>query len=201
MPCNYQALDIHALHMATTLCTPDYFTQKSVLLEDPAIKIMTDLSLVAPVTISPACTLDEAMDRMLKLKVKLLFVTDAKERLIGLITYSDIQGERPIQFQQSNGISRAEVCILDIMTSIESIEVLDWSHVQKSRVGDIIMTMKKFHRQHALVLEKPSENSNQIRGIFSTTILCQLLGLSIDTNETAQTFAELEKVLTFNSNT
>lgn len=199
MPCNYQELEIKTLQVAATLSTPDYYPHGQVNLEESAIKIMTDLTSIAAVTISPSCTLNEATDRMLKMKVKLLFVTDSKERIIGLITYSDIQGERPIQFQQSNGVSRAEVCVLDIMTGIENIDVLDWSAVEKARVGDIAVTMKKLNRQHALVLEHPTEDTYQIRGIFSISLLSKLLGFNLDTTEVAKTFAEFERVLKCNS--
>lgn len=195
MPCNYQELEIKTLQVAATLCNPNDHPQEKVSLEDPAINIMTDLTSITAVTISPSRNLNEATERMLKMKVKLLFVTDSKERIIGLITYSDISGERPIQFQQSNGVPRSEVCVLDIMTGIESIEVLDWAVVEKSRVGDITMTMKKLNRQHALVLEQPTEDTYQIRGIFSISLLSKLLGLQIDTTEVAKTFAEFERVL------
>lgn len=195
MPCNYQELDSKPLQVACTLCEPSFYPRGVVDLEDPAIKVMTDLTTVAAVTISPSCNLDEATDRMLKMKVKLLFVTDSQERIIGLITYSDLKGERPIQFQQSNGVSRAEICVLDIMTGIENIDVMDWSTIEKAKVGDIAMTMKKLNRQHALVLDNPGEDSYRIRGIFSTSQLSKLLGIHIDTSEVALTFAELERVL------
>jgi len=194
MPCNYQELEIRPLQVAATLCTPDFYPRGTVNLEDPAIKVMTDLTSVAAVTISPSCVLEEATDRMLKMKVKLLFVTDSKDQIIGLITYSDLQGERPILFQQSNGVARNEVCVLDIMTGIDKIEVIEWPVVEKSRIGDIAMTMKKLNRQHALVLEH-LDDAYQIRGIFSTTLLSKSLGIEIDTTEVAQTFAEFERVL------
>lgn len=195
MPSNYQELEIKPLQVACTLCEPNFYPQGIVKLEDPAIKVMTDLSTITAVTISPSCTLDEANDRMKRMKIKLLFVTDAKNRIIGLITFSDIQGERPIQFQQSNGVSRSEICVLDIMTGIENIDVLEWSVIENAKVGDIAMTMRKLNRQHALVLDNPSDNAYRIRGIFSTTQLSKLLGVYIETNEIAQTFAELERVL------
>jgi hypothetical protein len=200
MSCNYQELEIKTLQSAASLCNPSYYSQEKVDLDEPAVKIMTDLTTIAAVTISPSCSLMEATDRMLKMKVKLLFVTDSNDLVIGLITYSDIQGERPIQFQQMNGVPRAEVCVLDIMTGIESIEVLNWSNVEHARVGDIAMTMKKFNRQHALVLET-SNNSNdyQIRGIFSMSLLSKVLGIQVDTTEVAKTFAELEHILAFAS--
>lgn len=194
MPCNYQELKIKPLQVAATLCEPDFYPHGTVSLEDPAINVMTDLTTVTAVTISPSSTLDEATDQMLKMKVKLLFVTDSRNQIIGLITYSDLQGERPIQFQQSNGVSRNEICVLDIMTGIETIEVMEWSVVETARVGDIALTMKKLNRQHALVLDHPAD-ACRIRGIFSTSLLSKLLGIQIDTTEVAQTFAEFERVL------
>jgi len=195
MPCNYQELEIKPLQVAATLCEPNYYPDGTVSLEDPAINVMTDLTQVSAVTISPSCSLDEAIDRMLKMKVKMLFVTDSRNRIIGLITYSDLQGERPLQFQQANGVSRNEVCILDIMTSVETLDAIEWSVVEKARVGDIAMTMKKLNRQHALVLEHPSEDTYQVRGIFSISLLSKSLGIHIETTEVAQTFSEFERVL------
>ncbi len=196
MPCNYQELELKTLQVAATLCEPSLYSQDSIIkMEDPAIKVMTDLKTVKAITISPSRTLEDANDRMKRMKVKLLFVTDARDRIIGLITYSDLQGERPIQFQQSNGIPRSEICILDIMTSIESIDAIDWAVVERAKVGDIAMTMKKLNRQHALVLDNSKADSYQIRGIFSLTLLSKVLGFHVDSTEVAQTFAEFERVL------
>lgn len=196
MPCNYQELEIKSLQFAATLCQPSFYPSGKVSLEDPAINVMTDLTKITAISIPPSSSLDETIDRMIKMKVKLLFVTDSQKRMIGLITYRDLQGERPIQFQQSNGIPRSEICVLDIMTGIETIDVMSMSAVEKAHVGDIAMTMKKLNRQHALVLENSSEDTYQIRGIFSTTLLSQLLGIEIDTTtEVAQTFAEFRRVL------
>lgn len=191
----YHELEIKPLEVAATLCKPNYTPGGSVSLDDPAVKVMTDLTVVSAVTISPSSLLDEAIQQMIKMKVKLLFVTDAKEQIIGLITYSDLQGERPIQFQQTNGVSRNEICVLDIMTSIDKIDVIDWSVVEKSRVGDMVMTMKNIRRQHALVMEGKLDNTGRIRGIFSTTPMSRLLGIEIETPGIAQTLAEFERIL------
>ena len=196
MPCNYQELELKPLQVAATLCEPSLYSQSTIIkMEDPAVKVMTDLKAVKAISISPSRTLDDANERMKRMKVKLLFVTDARDRIIGLITYSDLQGERPIQFQQSNGVPRSEICILDIMTGIDSIDAIDWTVVERAKVGDIAMTMKKLNRQHALVLDNSKPDSYQIRGIFSVTLLSKLLGLQMDTAEVAQTFAEFERVL------
>ncbi|WP_198264943.1 hypothetical protein [sulfur-oxidizing endosymbiont of Gigantopelta aegis] len=81
------------------------------------------------------------------------------------------------------------------MTSIDSIDAMEWNAVERARVGDIVSTMKKLNRQHALVLEHPDEDNYRIRGIFSTSLLSKLLGIEIESNEMAQTFAEFERIL------
>jgi len=195
MPCNYQELEIKTLQVAATLCNPTQKSRDKVDLEDPATSIMTDLTEIPAVTVSPGRSIDEAKERMITMNVKLLLVVDSKKRVIGLITNTDIQGERPMQFQQANGVPRSEVCVLDIMTGIEKIEALDWHMVEKARVGDIAMTIRKLNRQHALVLEHPDEDTYQIRGIFSISLLSSLLGFEMDTSHVAKTFSEFERVL------
>lgn len=194
MPCNYQELEVIPLRAAVTLCQPEFLHDGKVVLEDAAITVMTDLTMVASVTISPSSTLNEATEKMINMNVKLLFVTDSNNRIIGLLTNSDLQGERPIQFQQMNNISRAEILALDIMTGIEQIDALDFSAIEKASVGDIAMTMKSLHRQHALVVEE-QQGDRRIRGLFSTTHISKLLGVQIDTFELASTFADLGKLL------
>jgi CBS-domain-containing membrane protein len=194
MPCNYQELEVIPLRAATALCQPEFLQNGKVVLEDPATTVMTDLTTVASVTISPSSSLNEATVKMINMNVKLLFVTNVNNRVIGLLTNSDLQGERPIQFQQMNGVSRAEILALDIMTGIDQIDALDFSAVEKAKVGDMAMTMKNLHRQHALVVEE-KEGIRQIRGIFSTTNISKLLGVQIDTFEVAATFADLGKIL------
>ncbi len=195
MPSNYQELEIKPLQSASVLCEPNFFPKGEVSLEDPATKVMTDLKSVAAITISPSSSLSDATDRMIKTKVKLLFVTDPNEQLAGLITYSDLQGERPILFQQHNGVQRSEITVGDIMTRSAQLDAIDWSVVERAKVGDIAMTLKKLNRQHALVVDKGYEDTPYIRGIFSTSQLSKMLGIQIDTTEVAQTFVELERVL------
>jgi hypothetical protein len=68
--------------------------------------------------------------------------------------------------------------------------------VADARVGDIVATLRGAGRQHAIVLDK-DENSGQesLRGIFSVTQIARQLGVSIESDGKAQTFAELERAL------
>ena len=60
-----------------------------------------------------------------------------------------------------------------------------------SRVGDIVATLKRMGRQHALVVDRSGEGKQTIRGLLSTTQIGRQLGESIDTTDIAGNFANL----------
>jgi len=56
--------------------------------------------------------------------------------------------------------------------------------VSKAKVGDILETLKKDHREHALVMDKQGKNNElTIRGIFSIYRIARQLGLGISLDE------------------
>ena len=161
-----------------------------------AIDVMTDLSEVAPYSIYATASIDEANDRMITYGVRLLFVSDGRGNLVGLITASDILGEKPMQYIAEHGGTRNEIFTQDIMTSAENIDVLDMADVEKANVGDIVETIKDTRRQHLLVVEPTTDDSKEVlRGIFSTSQIARQLGIEINLTDQASTFAEFEKAL------
>lgn len=68
------------------------------------------------------------------------------------------------------------------------------AEVSEARVGDIIQTLKRTGRQHALVIARTPDGP-AIRGIFSARQVGRQLGVQIDTTGIAYTFAELEAAL------
>jgi len=68
--------------------------------------------------------------------------------------------------------------------------------VENARVGDIVETMKRVGRQHALVIDLTEDKQQVVRGLFSTKQISRQLGINIDPTEVAKTFAELEAALT-----
>src|SRR3546814_5600467 len=67
----------------------------------------------------PGDTIKHAEEHMIRRKVRLLFVMDSDDRMVGLVTLTDIHGEKPMQIVQSRGIRRDEVLVADIMTRSE----------------------------------------------------------------------------------
>lgn len=190
----FRALPVMMAPTDTALMHPSQHLPEQVALQNPAIDVMTDLNRVAAASVDPNVTLDKVEERMRTARVRLLFVLNESGDMLGLITLNDLKGMRPMRFQQEMGVSRSEVLVRDIMTPRDKLEVLSMSEVAEARVGDIIETLKRTGRQHALVIER-TVGGPAIRGIFSARQVGRQLGIQIDTSGIAYTFAELESAL------
>ena len=148
------------------------------------------------VTIGPDVSIETANQYMIAAGVRLLLVVDGERHVFGLITASDILGEKPLKHLQRVGGTFSEILVRDIMTPQEELDVLRLQDVRLARVGDIVSTLKYFGRQHALVMEIDADHASQkVRGIFSATQIGRQLGMTVVPGEIATTFAQLETVL------
>lgn len=193
---DYPPLKSTILNPAAGYLKPSQLLPARVRQDSPAIEVMTDLRVVAPVIIGPDADVDSANTRMIVNRVRLLLVVDAHSRVAGLITATDILGEKPMQVVQHRGCRHEEVLVQDIMTPRGRLEVLDLGDVLAARVGNIVATLKATGRQHALVVDHDEEDRQRVRGIFSLTQIARQLGLQIHVPEIARTFAEIEAALT-----
>jgi hypothetical protein len=161
--------------------------------DSPAIDVMTDLSKVTPITTGSLATIREADQVMMSRSVRALFVVDGDRMVQGIITSTDILGERPIQFAQQRGIRHDEVVVRDVMTPAERLEAMDLEAVLHARVGDVVATLGISGRQHALVIEQGSDAARRtVRGIFSLTQIARQLGLpSQPAHDIGRTFVEI----------
>jgi CBS domain containing-hemolysin-like protein len=165
-------------------------------LDDPAVRVMTDLKNVPAITIEPGLSIDAANHKMIASGVRMLLVTDAWEHVLGIITATDILGEKPIQHLGKVGGDHRDILVQDIMTPQSALEVLQMVDIERAQVGDIVETLKRAGRQHAAVVEIDESNMAQkIRGIFSSTQISRQLGIKLDLPEIASSFAEVEQAL------
>ncbi len=147
-----------------------------VYLDSPAIEVMTDFEIVRPVTTSADVSIDDALEHMKKAGVRLLLVIDESDAIIGMITASDIQGERPIRIVEESRISRAEVTVRMIMTPPEAIMTLNLISVRNASVGQVVETLNELERQHILVVMVDEDTkAHQLRGLFSTSQIAKQL--------------------------
>ncbi len=191
----YRALPLSLVPSGTHLARSAHELPAQATSMSPALDAMTDLTHVTPAGIELDASLHKAEERMKHAQVRLLFVLDGSHRLLGLVTLNDIHGERPLRVQRDLGITHAEIRVRDIMTPIGQLETMSMHDVEDARIGDVILTLKRSGRQHALVVERTPEGT-AIRGIFSVTRISRQLGITVDTSGIASTFAELEAALT-----
>lgn len=164
-------------------------------LEDAAYSMMTDFKYVRPFSTTITATIDEISKKMIACGVRLLFVADNDGALLGLVTYTDIFGEKPVRYLQENGGKREEISVQDIMTPLARLEALDIADILKARIGDIVETMKYSGRQHILVVKDKADGSQAIAGLFSSTQIENRLAIKIELSPRANTFADLERAL------
>jgi CBS domain containing-hemolysin-like protein len=194
MTMTYTRLPARNLDQTAGLLRPACVLPERVGLDDPALDVMTDFRRLTAFIATPGDTVKQAEERMIRRKVRLLFVMDSQDRVAGLITRTDIHGEKPMQVVQSRGIRRDEVLVADIMTPVELLEAVDFDDIAHARVGHVLETLKARGRQHALVIEH-TEGRQMVRGLLSLSQLCKQLGVDVETTEVANTFLEIEQQL------
>lgn len=189
-------LTLYPLPGMVSYFEPGQEMPEQVTADSPAILAMTDLRQQVAFTIQPNVPIDQALQRMKTVGVRLLFVTNAPKDILGLITSTDILGEKPLRFHNEQHQRYEEILVRDIMVPHSRLEVLHMQDVRRASVADIIATLRSSGRRHALVLDRYARNNSQaIRGIFSASQIEKQLGQVIDTTEVATTFAEVEMAL------
>ncbi|HXF78448.1 MAG TPA: CBS domain-containing protein [Usitatibacter sp.] len=163
-----------------------------VSLDDPAFSVMTDLRDVSAATTRPEETIDAAHAVMIRRGVRLLFVLARDGSVAGVITTTDLLGEKPVRFMQGRGVAHAEILVEDIMTPASMLEALSILDVAQMRVGHIVATLKQAGRKHLMVSE---DNGRRVRGLFSASQVARQLGMEVQTFEVASSFAEIEAAL------
>ena len=191
---DYTPLQLHTLAPGAELIQTDLQNCLHLKVNHPALAVMTDLLVTTAVAISPDADIESAEERMRRRGVRLLFVLDSEGTLAGIITATDLLGEKPLQFIERHGGLHRDIRVLDIMTPRERLEVLKLADIQVARVGSIVATLQRCGRQHALVVEYV-EGREQVRGLFSASRIARQLGMEIVTTPIAQTFAEIEQEL------
>ncbi len=184
------------LDLDATYHQPLHQSDKPITLEDPATRVMTDLKAISAVTVEPGASIELANLKMISCAVRLLLVTDIEQKIVGVITASDILGEKPMQHLGKVGGSHRDIQVKDIMTPHDSLEVVLMTDVERAHVGSIIATLMRVGRQHALVVDiDKTTMSQKVRGIFSSTQISRQMETNIEVPEIAHNFAELEHAL------
>ena len=187
----YRPLPQAKLKAGAAYHLPDPTQVPPVTADSPAVHVMTDLRRIAAVTITAGTLIDDANQTMINHGVRSLIVVDDHRRVIGIVTSTDILGEKPMQLTHERGIRHAEILVRDVMTHADRMQVIDLSAVLKARVGDMMATLKQSGRQHALAVEQVAGGRQMVCGIFSATQIARQLDIAPYPPETGRSFAEI----------
>ena len=202
----YYALPIGELGEGAGYRRPTQPKAAQVTRESPALEVMTDLLRTSPATIRPKAPLEGANQYMISRGVRLLLVVDEGDSVLGVVTATDVLGERALRVALELGARRSELTVGDIMTPARQVEVLALADVESARVGHVLETLRRVGRQHALVvdvdllpakslIDKPLRRA-MVRGIFSLSQLARQTGVPLQSmGEVARTFSEIEAAL------
>lgn len=190
----YQTLKFKSLKRETKLYQPFSMRTASIDFDEPAIMVMTDFKHTMPFSIEPTVAIEVANEKMKNCGVRLLFVSDVDNNVLGLVTAEDILGEKPVLYIQDHGGQRGEIIVLDVMTKWEDIDVVTLDEVSDATVGDVIETMQQATKHHILVVDR-IYGKQVVRGLFSKTQVGRQVGEEINFNERANNFLELEMAL------
>ncbi len=148
-----------------------------VTLASSAIDVMTDFHHNPAITIDSGASIDDANEKMIAYSIRSLLVTDPSTQIIGIITATDILGEKPMRVLQQRGGRHQDVTVHDVMTASSQLFFVHFNDLKNAKVGHILQTLKKSGRQHTLVLEEDESGAEIVRGIVSSAQIARQFGV------------------------
>jgi CBS domain-containing protein len=165
-------------------------------LASPALEVMTDLTKVKSATTSPATTLRQAEQTMIYQGVRMLFVVTDMPSIEGIITTTDLHGEKQMRMVHERNVRFDDLCVADVMIDLSMLDAIDHERMRTASVGDIVATLNRFGRNHLLVVQNATDQTpRRVRGVISRAQIERQLGMAISITPIANSFAEIERAL------
>ncbi len=156
-------------------------------LDAPAVNGMIDFDEECPAIVHPDRSIEATLAEMRLLGVRAMVVA-RNQRVMGLITAEDIEGERPIQFLQSTDClqprcQHADIKVADLMIPWDALPTVAFEDVLQATLGQVATTMA-IARENCLaaVVEDLDSGCLLIRGLFTRVRLERHLGRPLSTS-------------------
>ncbi len=190
------ALPTFRLDRGTTLAQAQPTDNAPVTLASPALAVMTDLTKVKAATTHPRTTLRQAEQAMIYQGVRMLFVVTEMPLIEGLITATDLGGDKQMRVVHERHLHYDELCVADVMTELGALDAIDYAVVRAAAVGNAVATLQRLGRNHLLVVEaSTAQTPRRVRGVISRSQVERQLGRPIDITPIANSFSEIERAL------
>jgi len=190
------ALPTFRLDRGTTLAQAQPTDNAPVTLASPALAVMTDLTQVKAATTHPRTTLRQAEQAMIYQGVRMLFVVTEMPLIEGLITATDLGGDKQMRVVHERHLHYDELSVADVMTELGALDAIDYAVVRAAAVGNAVATLQRLGRNHLLVVEAATAHTpRRVRGVISRSQVERQLGRPIDITPIANSFSEIERAL------
>ena len=190
------ALPTFRLDRGTSLAQAQPTGNAPVTLASPALAVMTDLTQVKAATTHPRTTLRQAEQAMIYQGVRMLFVVTDMPLIEGLITATDLGGDKQMRVVHERHLHYDELCVADVMTELGALDAIEYDRMRAAAVGNVVATLQRLGRNHLLVVEEAtSETPRRIRGVISRSQVERQLGRPVDITPIASSFSEIERAL------
>jgi hypothetical protein len=171
-----------------------------VWLSDPATDVFTDLRVAPGVVVPETDSLEDTRRLMQLAGVRMAFVIDASERIIGMVTLMDLQGEFAAQVASARGAPQRDLPVLDVMTPVSKWSAIDFGRLAWAKVGHVVETFRATGQRYLIVTEQVTGHEGVahtvIRGLFSANRVERATGRPIEDALRSRNFAELAGALT-----
>ena len=191
---HYPALTEINLKGVAVYAQPPKRAHNEVSLTSSATEVMTDFHHHPAITIQSDISIDDANAKMISFGIRSLLVTNSSGQIIGIMTATDILGEKPMKVLQQRGGRHQDITVYDVMTASDRLFFVHYDDLKNAKVGHVLQTLKQSGRQHTLVLEEDDAGNKIVRGIVSAAQIARQLGLSHH-GDVARTFMEVEHAL------
>jgi len=190
------ALPTFRIDPGTALAQAQLPSTRPVSLQSPAIEVITDLAQVKAATVAPGTSLPQAEQTMILQGVRMLFVVSDLPAFEGLITHTDLHGARQMSVVNERRVRWDALCVADVMTEVAVLDAVDFDSLRNASVANLIATLKRFGRNHLLVLQRAGPSAPScVRGVISRAQIERQLGQPIVLSEIASSFAEIGRAL------
>lgn len=190
------ALPVRRLEAGTSIVQTQPWQTAPATLDDPALAVMTDLTRVKAATTAPGTSLRQAEQLMIHQGVRMLFVVTEMPFLEGLVTASDLRGDRAVRLTRERQLRYDELCVGDVMATLDALDAIAYADLQAATVRNLVLTLRQLGRDHLLVVDgAPAAGAPRVRGVVSRSQIERQLGTPIQLVEVAGSFAELGRML------
>lgn len=114
----------------------------------------------------------------------------------GLITTTDLRGDRQMRVVHERNLRYDELCVADVMTELAMLDAIGYDRMKIAAFGNVIATLKRFGRNHLLVIEEATARApRRVRGVISRSQIERQLGRAIELAPIASSLSEIECAL------